>query len=240
MEKDIKISLGNKKYIYGTLRGSLENPLLIFVHGFTGYKDEHIFFNGARFFGKKGFATFRFGLYDWRKDARKLEDCTLSLHGQDLDKVVGYFREKGVERIFVAGHSFGGVTVLLSKNKGFDAAVLWDSSGDKDVHLTGRYVKELDKYLFNEFSYGFTISKAMYEENNKKLKPSELVQSMTMPLKVIVAGAGEMVDEGKKLFQNANKPKDFAIIPNATHNFNEDGTEQILFQATYDWLKEFA
>ena len=115
MEKQIKIPIANKKYIYGTLRGSLKNPLLVFVHGFTGYKDEHIFFNGARFFEKKGFSTFRFDLYNWNKDARKLEECTLSLHGEDLDTVVKYLRKKGANKIFVAGHSFGGVTVLLSK-----------------------------------------------------------------------------------------------------------------------------
>src|SRR4030042_6795500 len=229
MEKDIKIPIGNKKYIYGTLRGSLKNPLLIFVHGFAGYKDEHIFFNGARFFEKKEFATFRFNLYHWKKDSRKLEDCTLSLHGQDLDAVVKYFRKKGVKKIFVAGHSFGGVTVLLSKKKDFDAAVLWDSSGNRDVHLDVKYVKELDMYYFQESAYGFTISKAMYQECNKKLKPTKLIQSMPMPIKVIVAGKGILVKEGRKLFQNANAPKDFAIIPNATHNFHEDNTEEILF-----------
>lgn len=240
MEEQLKIPINKIKYIYGVLRGSLKSPLLVFVHGFTGYKDEHIFFNGARFFEKKGFSTFRFDLYGWKKDARKLEECTLSLHGKDLDMVVEYFRNKGAKKIFVAGHSFGGVTVLLSKKKGFDIAVLWDSSGDKDVRLDAKYIKELDRYYFEKGAYGFTISKAMYEENNKKLKPSELIQSMPMPIKVIVAGAGIMVEEGKKLFKNANEPKDFAIVPNATHTFDEDGTEEKLFQETYSWLKEFA
>jgi len=239
MEKQLKIPLENKKYIYGTLRGSLKNPLLVFVHGFTGYKDEHIFFNGARFFEKKGFSTFRFDLYNWNKDARKLEKCTLSLNGEDLDTVVKYFRKKGANKIFVAGHSFGGVTVLFSKKKNFDATVLWDSSGDRDVRLNAKYIKELDKYYFEEGAYGFTISKAMYEENNKKLKPSKLIQSMPMPIKVIVAGAGIMVEEGKKLFQNANGPKDFAIVPNATHTFDEEGTEEQLFNETLKFLNDY-
>jgi|SRR3989344_2923812 len=240
MEKQIKIPIANKKYIYGTLRGSLKNPLLVFVHGFTGYKDEHIFFNGARFFEKKGFSTFRFDLYNWNKDARKLEECTLSLHGEDLDTVVKYLRKKGANKIFVAGHSFGGVTVLLSKKKEFQAAVLWDSAGDRDVRLNAKYIKELGKYYFEEGAYGFTISKAMYEENNKKLKPSKLIRLMPMPIKIIVAGAGIMVEEGKKLYQNANEPKDFVIIPNAAHTFDEEGTEEKLFQETYNWLNSFA
>ena len=236
METQIKIPIDGKKNIYGVLRGSIKNPLIIFVHGFSGYKDEHIFFNGARFFEKKGFSTFRFDLYNWNKDARKLEECTLSLHGEDLDMVVSYFRKKGAIKIFVVGHSFGGVTVLLSKKKDFDAVVLWDSAGDIDVRLNAKYIKELDKYYFEEGAYGFTISKAMYEENNKKLKPSKLIQSMPMPIKVIVAGAGIMVEEGKKLFESAKEPKDFVIIPNAGHTFDENGTEEKLFAETLIWF----
>src|SRR3989344_1336712 len=120
MEKQLKIKTPDKKVIYGTLRGSLDKPLVIFVHGFTGFKDEHQFFNGARFFEKRGFSSFRFNLYHWEKGARKLEDCTLSLHGEDLDQVVEYFRKKGVKKIFAVGHSFGGLTVLLSKKKSFE------------------------------------------------------------------------------------------------------------------------
>ena len=240
MEEEIKIPLKNKKYIYGILRGSLDKPLVIFVHGFTGYKNEHQFFNAARFFEKNSFSAFRFDLYSWKEDARKLEECTLSLHGQDLDTVVDYFRKKDVKKIFVVGHSFGGVTVLLSKKKDFDAAVLWDSSGDKDVKLKAKYVKELDKYYYqHDSAFGFTISKEMYQENNNKLKPSELIKEMHVPIKVIVAGAGIMISEGKKLFQNANEPKAIAIIPNATHCFDEDGVEENLFQETYVWVKKF-
>ncbi len=237
MEKELKIPLGNGKYIYGVLRGHLKNPLVIFVHGFTGHKNEHQFFNCARFLEKRGFSSFRFDLYNWKKDARKLEDCTLSLHGKDLDKVVDYFRSKNVKKIFVVGHSFGGVTVLLSQRKIFDAAVLWDSSGDKGVKLKAEYVKELDKYYFQEGAYGFTISKEMYIENNKKLKPSWLIKKLLVPTKVIVAGAGAMVEEGKELFQNANEPKAIAIIKNATHCFDEDGVEEELFEETLHWFE---
>jgi len=59
-----------------------------------------------------------------------------------------------------------------------------------------------------------------------------------MPIKVIVAGAGIMVEEGKKLFQNANEPKDFAIIPNASHTFDEDGIEEKLFVETLNWFNK--
>lgn len=237
MEKEIKIPLGNKKYIYGTLRGSLENPLVIFVHGLTGHKNEHQFFNGARFFEKKGFSSFRFDLYSWKEDARKLEDCTLSMHGEDLDVVIEHFRNKRVRQIFVIGHSFGGVTVLLSKKKNFDAAVLWDPSPNPSTVTSSKYLKEIDRYYKTyDTAYGHTIGRQMYEENTK-LKPFELIADLGIPVKIIVAGSGVLVEGGNKYFKAAKEPKAFTIIQSATHCFDEDGTEEKLFDETLDWLK---
>lgn len=240
MEKPAVISTHDGKKIYGILRGSLDKPLLVFIHGFTGDMNQHLFFNGARFFEKKGISAFRFNLYSWREGARKLNDSPLSLLGKDLDTVISYFREKGVKKIFVAGHSFGGVTVLLSQKQDFDAAILWDSSGDKDVHLKAKYVKAIDKYLLQEgWAEDFTIGKEMYEENNKKLAPTKLIAKIKAPIKIIIAGAGEMIEDGNELFYAANEPKDKATIEGATHNFDEDGTEEKLFEETYKWIKRF-
>lgn len=241
MEKQIKIPIENKKYIYGTLRGSLNDPLVIFVHGFTGDKEEHIFFNGSRFFESKGFSSFRFNLYHWEKDARKLEDCTLSLHAKDLDFVIDYFKGKGAKKVFVVGHSFGGLTVLLSKGQSFNAAVLWDTSIDPTLVTKGKYIKELGSFYLNSQdvnAFGQTVGKEMVDEN-KKLKPFELMEKFTKPVKIIAAGKGVLINGGKKYFELAKGPKDFAVISDATHNFDEDKTEEKLFQETYSWLKDF-
>lgn len=236
MEENIKIPLADGHVIHGVLRGKLEAPLIIFVHGFTGYKDEHMFFNGARFFEKHGISTFRFNLYGEDKDERKLNDCTLSLHAEDLDTVIDYFKDK-VPSITVVGHSFGGVVVLLSKKQKFDKVVLWDSTGNpNEVTDPARYVKELDKYYNHEWGVASTFSKDMYEEN-KTIKPNELVKNIHVPIKIIVAGAGDLVEAGEQLFENANEPKSFTKVWDAHHNFNENGVEETLFQVTLEWIK---
>lgn len=238
MEKYINIKTPDGKVIYGMLRGPLNDTLAIFVHGFTGNRNEHYFFNGARFFEKNGLSSYRFNLYDDYKDARKLEECTLSLHANDLDTVIRYFRNKGVKKIFVVGHSFGGVTVLLSKDKDFDKAVLWDSSVlPGELSAKGVYLKQLDLYYINDWAYGFTFGKGMYEEN-KGLKSAELIKDIHVPIKIIVAGNGELVEGGKELFKNANDPKEFYIVKGATHTFFENGTEEDLLRATLDWFKK--
>lgn len=239
MEQQLKLPLPYGKNLYGCLRGNLDNPLIIFVHGFTGHKEEHIFYNGARFFEKQGISSFRFNLYSWQDDARIMENCTLSLHGLDLDVVIDYFRKRAVKKIFVAGHSFGGLTILLSQKQDFNAVILWDTSVDPANVAKSNYVKELDSY-YNHFNsaFGFTIGNAMIKENTE-LKPLTFIRKLQKPVKVIVAGSGELIDGGKKYFQLANKPKDFSIIQNATHCFDEDGTEEKLFEETLKWIKKF-
>lgn len=47
MEKELKIKTPDKKLIYGSFvsAGKKSDKLVIFVHGFTGHKNEHIFFS---------------------------------------------------------------------------------------------------------------------------------------------------------------------------------------------------
>lgn len=237
MEEEINIKTSDGKTIYGTLRGGANNPLIIFVHGFTGHKDEHQFYNGARFFDKKGFSSYRFNLYDWAKDARKLEECTLSLHAKDLDKVISHFKDKGVKTIYLVGHSFGGATILLSKSKDFNKIVLWDPSViPNEVTGDSVYLKELDLYYLKDNVYGVTFGKDMYEEN-KRLKPLDLIKNFQVPIKIIAAGDGELVSKEKQLYEAANDPKNFKIIPGANHTFDQGGIEEKLFEETIRWLR---
>lgn len=238
MEKQLKISVGKGKFVYGSYYGKPDQSLIIFIHGFTGYKDEHIFFNGSRFFNKHGFSSFRFNLYGEQKDARKLHECTLSMHGKDLDAVISYFRKKGSKNIIVTGHSFGGVTILLSQKKDFNSVILWDPSDNpKTITNKARFVKELDLYYFDEWGVAFAIGKKMVVEN-KKLHTLALIKKVHIPIKIIVAGDGALVDFGKAYYRAANEPKSFASIPGALHTFDQEGTEEKLFQETLSWLKQ--
>ncbi|MCR4324488.1 MAG: alpha/beta hydrolase [Candidatus Curtissbacteria bacterium] len=237
MEKQIKIPLGNKKYIYGTLRGSLNNPLIIIVHGLGGFKDEHIHFNGSKFFEKKGYSVFRFNLYGYEKDARKLQDCTLATHAKDLDTVIAYFRKQKVKKIYVVGHSYGGPTILSSKNKNFDKIVLWDPSIDPEDIIKKEFKKlEGTDMYYVDWGLAVIMGKKMAKED-KKVKPLELVKKIHVPIKFIFAGKGDMKKiDWDRYFNAANDPKSRVLLPEASHNFHEDGMEERLFNETLNWL----
>lgn len=225
----------DKKIIYGTLRGRLKESLIIFVHGLISTKEEHQFYNGARFFEKNGLSSYRFNLYDWRESARSLEECTLSLHAKDLDTVISHFRGKGVKNFYLVGHSAGGLVVLLSKER-VGKAVLWDCTFDPgDITDDAVYVKELGMYYF-QYAYGTTIGKKMYEEN-KNINAIDLVKNVDFPIKFINAGAGVLVEGGKKMYEVADEPKERVVIEGADHSFDKNGVEEKLFEETLRWFR---
>lgn len=147
MEKFIKIKTSDHKIIYGTLNLAPKESdrLIIFVHGLMGYQNEHIYYNSAKHFPKRGFNTFRFDLYSEERRARNLKECTIGINADDLDTVVNYFRTK-FKKIYLVGHSLGGATVMLADLKPIRSVVLWDSTYNLNDKLTRglKYLPELD------------------------------------------------------------------------------------------------
>ena len=240
MEKLLKVPTSDNKVIYGRLRGPLSQPLVIFVHGLGGIMNQHIYYNGARFLERNGISSFRLNLYGWEKDARNLIECTIDTHSYDLDKVVEYFRKKGVKKIFVVGHSFGGPTILLSKDKNFDGVILWDPSYDTPKSFEEfEYLPALDMYRVR-WGIDVLIGKKMFEAKSKLRDREEKgIQKIAVPIKIITAGRGFLVWGGKRYYTLANEPKAHVVIKNADHLFDEDGAEEKLFEETIIWIKRF-
>ena len=76
----------------------------------------------------------------------------------------------------------------------------------------------------------------MYKEC-VELNTDRLSTNLRRPLKIIAAGNGILIDGAKRYFDQANKPKEFAVINGAGHSFNEDGAEEKLFKETLKFIK---
>jgi dienelactone hydrolase len=243
MEKQIKIKVSEKKYIYGGLRGSSHQPLFIIVHGLSCSMDEDLYVNATRWFSKQGYATFRFNFYGAEKDSRQLIESTLRTHASDIDTIVRYFHKKKFKKIFIAGHSYGGPSILLSKDQKFDGAVLWDPSYKISFTKTVRgfpavkYIKEIKGYLMN-WGVNIVIGKAMADEADN-LNWNDLAKNFNLPLKIIAAGKGKIGCGIRHYFKTANKPKDLTIIKNATHYFNDtEKMNEDIFKISSDWFEK--
>ncbi len=244
MEKVAKIKTKDGHGVYGTLTLSEKSSdrLLIMIHGLTGFQHEHIFFNGAKFFAKNGINTFRFDLYPggW-KDARVLLDTNIKQHAEDLKSIIDYFKKS--YKIYVAGHSLGGLTILSAELQDVHAVVLWDSSVNLRRTETWakkfcRYIKALDCYVL-DWGTSTLISKEMYRQWINFPTPSNVMPRIKTPIKIIIAGKNLLLKGNKAYFKYANKPKAMHIIKHADHTFDEEGAEEELFKETLSWIKKF-
>lgn len=245
MEKDVKILTSDKKVIHGTLTASVprSKKLIIFVHGLTGHRNEHTFFNAAHYFSKKGYNIFRFDLYGEGRKARNFYDTSLTIHGNDTRVVFDYFKKRGFTKVFLVGHSYGGPTTLLSRAPA-TAVVWWDPSFDVASIYREKEVWKDSKSGMRFIDWGIPMLVSdTYIRDAKKLTPKKtlrLVNQWKVPLKIIAAEKGVLVPGAKRYLSHAHEPKELAIVPNAGHNFNEEGTEQVLFSETLNWIRKFS
>ncbi|MFA7717253.1 MAG: alpha/beta fold hydrolase [Candidatus Absconditabacterales bacterium] len=247
MQKELNIKTKDKKIIYGTVntpKGE-SNGLIIFVHGLTDNFDSHMLPNSAKYFTDKGYITYRFNLYGEKKQERKLKEVNLKNHVNDLNIVIKHF-EKMKQKIFIVGHSFGGLTILYSNIKRITGIILRDASiGGKelldDVHYNSKtHMYNIDRGDGIIHIIGSTMYKDFMINPQKHL---ERISKIHVPIKIICAGNGLQV--GKKYnkvayYKAANKPKELSIIVGAGHCFDVKGTEEKLFEETYKRIKRFS
>ena len=242
-EKNLKIKLSDGHFLYGKFYGSFDKPLFIVLHGLTGNMDEELYSSAVYWFQRRKYSTFRFNFYGFEKNARQLMDCSLKIHSNDLDTVINYFRKKGVKTIFVVGHSFAGPIIFSSCKQNFNATVLWDPTykisftKSSSGFPCGKYVKEINGYIM-PWGANVIISKTMAEEIDA-FPWTTITKHFTAPLKIIIAGKGELKDAKKYL--NALKTKKSCVtIKNATHYFNDSPKmRNNLFEFTNSWFAKF-
>jgi len=242
MEKEIKIKTKDKHIIYGVLNTTKKKSksLIVFVHGLTGHKNEHHFYNSAKFFPKNGFDTFRFDLYSGEKGGRSLMKSAISTHTKDVETVVNHFNKK-YKHIFLVGHSLGGPSIMLSKVRNdISGIILWDSSARTKVEWDDfKYNKTLKTYMVS-WGTEYLISKKMVDEWKTLPLPKNLISDIKTPIKIICAGKGALIKSGKEYYKYAKGPKSFSVIKGAGHVFDEYGKEDELFKETLNFIKKLS
>lgn len=241
MEKEIKIKTDDGKLIHGTLVTSKtkSDKLVVFVHGFTGHPNEHIFFNGAKLFSESGLDSFRFSLYDGGdKDYRQFRDTKISLHGEDINTVVKNFRKK-YKKIFVVGHSYGGTSLLFTDSSQIDAFVFWDASYINWKERSDDFIEFNKKFNMHVASWGIEVLVGnQYIEELKNFPDcGELIKKINKPALFVGADKGN-AKASEKYYTNANDPKTLEIIKNADHNFNNFKAEETLLELTKNWINK--
>ena len=238
MQEKIILKTQDNKKIYGVL-DSVKNSdrLIIIVHGLTGHKNEHHFYNAAKFFTKHGYSVFRFDLYTDESGGRRLHECSISTHSQDLNLIFNHFQDK-YQNIYLIGHSLGGPIIMGANMEIVSRIVLWDPSGRLNPKTDGEW------YEYNEKLDTYIIKWGVHHIAGKDLIPEwesieyeKWIEDCQVPLKVICAGDGVLKNKWGKFINEFRVENEYKVIEGAGHCFDEDDKEEILFNETLAWFK---
>lgn len=90
-------------------------PLVVVIHGFTGYKEEPHIIAVSRGLNEVGFATLRVDMYGHGQSDGQFRDHTLYKWLTNAMAVIDYARSLDfVTDLYLCGHSQGGLTVMLA------------------------------------------------------------------------------------------------------------------------------
>lgn len=219
------------------------NPLVIFVHGFKGFKDWGAYNLVAQYFVNHGF---RFLKFNFSHNGTSIEspteitdlgafgDNTFSKEFFDLDQVISYSKSgkdfPAAETLNIIGHSRGGGTVIAqsAKDSRINKLITWAAISD----FRSLWKKEDEKewrskgviFNFNTRTKQYTPLKIdLLNDLEKHAKEYDILQAAQRINKpwLIIHGDQDvnvLVGEAMKLKENCPNAELF-IVPYANHVF---------------------
>ncbi len=229
---DIDIENGKLTRGYFSKPEAESSAIIIFVHGFLGKANDHIFFNGAKYFADKGFATYRFDFYHHKSDCRDMSESSFKMHIEDLNRVIEYFEGK-YKKVILVAHSLGALITLFSDNAKRLKVILWDPA----LGISNYLQEKCDWYNENVavFNLGFDVLlPKRYIESlmgvcNKGV--FENIHKFAQKPGFVFAGGYRLKELWSREFKDI---KDFEVyeIPRSNHNFDTHKWESELFDIT--------
>ena len=216
--------------------------IIIFSHGFKGFKDWGTFNKMASFFADKGYVFVKFNFSfngtsiespENFVDLEAFANNNFTIELDDLGLVIDWVRIRYNNlAISLLGHSRGGAISILksSEDSRITSLITWSSPSDLLKRLSkNNRLKQWKKdgvvYIFNSRTHqNMPMNYQFYEDclnNSKRLSMQNALKSISIP-HLIVHGDEDStvsVDEAKEMKQ-LNNNVSIKIIRGADHVFN--------------------
>ena len=246
-EEAFSLPLDDGHKLYGRINyaSGPARKAVILCHGLTGNMDERHYQLAQDFFTARGYDVIRFNFYGQEPDARRITGCTVAQQAKDLERLLQHFAPK-YESLCAAGHSFGGLTILMANSPLIAAASLWDGTfipfaEDKTFSEQWTYSKERGDYVVNWPGLTKVVGKKFFDESRTFTtdRMKQWAKNFTRPVQVIAAGAfNDNIPYQKKLFETlASGQKEYTSIAGASHGFTEGNTALQLLENTHRWFE---
>lgn len=230
--------------IYGLLNTSdkqKNNKAILYIHGLYGKWSDYAATRMALTFAKQGYDIIRPNLY-WGEDGgRSLFDCTIQTHAHDIDAIVKHFKKK-YTKLFAAGHSYGGPSLMTSKINQFSAVSLWDPTYLPKVTIRPEDYIKAGQYYLSLNSATRVLGKDFIDEAQRfdHAHAVALSKKCKIPLQVIYANKNALWINYKESFHtHAKGPTDERVISKSQHAFFEEGSTEPLLRYTRNWFDQF-
>ncbi len=223
-----------------------EAPLVIFAHGFKGFKDWGTHNLVARYFAENGFRFLKFNFshngttseqpIDF-VDLEAFSNNTFSIELEDLKLVID-FATNGtnfmpVKTVSLIGHSMGGgisiiktvederVAKLITWASVADFHNLWPKEAEAQWKLSG--VMNFTNARTNQQMPVKSILLDDLDQNLKRLNILSAAAEITQPWLIIHGDQDPTVNISHALQLNRKQPKsDLVVAPGANHTFNSN------------------
>lgn len=223
-----------------------EAPLVIFAHGFKGFKDWGTHNLVAQYFAEQGFRFLKFNFshngttpehpLDF-VDLEAFSNNTFSKELEDLKLVIDFATGGAnfppVKIVFLIGHSMGGgisiiktaederITKLITWASVADFRNLWLKEAEAQWKLSGK------QYFLNARTNQQMPVKATLlddlDQNSKRLNIFLAAAAVKQPWLIVHGDADPTVNVSHALELNRKQPKsDLVIAPGANHTFNSN------------------
>ncbi len=244
MEQKFKVDTSDRFKIHGTMNTNSTNhkKAIFIVHGMFGGMYEYSHKSASDFFADD-YDVYRFNFYSANHDARKLTDCTMSIHVEDLETIFKEFAGK-YKQIYIIGHSYGGAVIMLTQMpKNTQCVSLWDPSFALDNNFSEweeAIAFDNQKFYLSPLSMHTLINEQMYKDAQTITRDHclELAEKFTLPVQVI-HGTKDIFGKYEESYSSrGHKDNIREYIENAKHNFtNEDHCKQLL-EKTENWFNK--
>jgi len=217
--------------------------LVVLAHGLCGHADEYIHQMSRHFFNEKGYDVVRFNFYSDEDGARALEECVLADHVSDLNTVLKHF-EKEYNNIYLAGHSYGGLTLLFTNPQNVKAVSFWDSTFvpiDEFWENEVQPIPNINCYAVKWGGMTQLIGKKMHEEVTQDLtsqKAHEMVAAFNAPTQIVSAGADFLSKFHGDIYALFTVKKEHVVIDGADHCFYARDSVFDLLENTHKWFED--
>lgn len=230
--------------------GSDKNyPVIIFLHGFKGFKDWGPFPAVCEELSSAGFAVVAMnfslnGVGESMTEFDRLELFARETLSQDLDDVASVIEalkkgeintdkaDLGTDEMGILGHSRGGHTAVAAaaENESIACLVTWSAVADYLARWSDEMIKDWKTKGTTEILNGRTgqvmpLGKVVYEdalENADRVIALKRIENLYIPSLFIHAKGDESVPyrEAEKLYRSSpSEDKEIKLIPDSGHTF---------------------